>query len=431
MFPEFDNKFKKFNKYDKVNVTGKLPYRPAIDKVYILSKSMEHNAKDGWSWCKGNKSKKLNFGNVRKQSKAYKFKCKSERCQAVKYVDTLIDKNMSRVYYDGLHSCRDSASKHTSSKRKKILKESQGNSDDDFEVSDANVVNTTLTNKSKSPPEILKIQNEIEINHSDIHTVDDVTTYNRDMRVNASEQLVAISDEDSDLEGWNENNNNIDDYTEGCTVNNNNIDEYIAKLEKQNSQFKLMINTKKLKYECLLEEKCKLVKSLTSVRHLSSNLKHEITDLTAMIENENIQNKLLEEKKSFLESKLELLEETNQVEALKSQVGALEAFIKEKESYNCLSEQQLEQVQHTFLMLSEQKRKKICHLISVEAKSKVSRDLFESAVLSRATTNEESSVAFAHNEEDSGCSPSINTNVVSVLLWILFFTETVSNAPLK
>ena len=127
MFPEFDNKFKKFNKYDKVNVTGKLPYRPAIDKVYILSKSMEHNAKDGWSWCKGNKSKKLNFGNVRKQCKAYKFKCKSERCQAVKYVDTLIDKNMSRVYYDGLHSCRDSASKHTSSKRKKILKESQGN----------------------------------------------------------------------------------------------------------------------------------------------------------------------------------------------------------------------------------------------------------------------------------------------------------------
>ena len=105
MFPPFEKRFLKFNDYEVITVSDKLPYRPKTNKIYIMN-SLNHNAQDGWRWAAGNKSEKQNFGNIVGVSKAYKFKCKEKMCTAVKYVDTLLNKCVARIYYDGVHSCQ-------------------------------------------------------------------------------------------------------------------------------------------------------------------------------------------------------------------------------------------------------------------------------------------------------------------------------------
>ena len=362
MFPEFDKRFHKFKNYAAVTVKGHLPEKPDIFKVYILEQCSDHNVKDGWIWRKGNKSEKINFGNVPGKTKAFKFRCKAEKCQAVKYVDTVISECVSRVYYDGYHNCQSKLSKNG---RKQ--KERDSNSDDDF---------TTSSVKDKGPIIEANVNVDIPLNADivdgsnvrieDGNIVQEMhTNSNRPTseQISNSRELTVNSVEES---------SDVDDQS-----NDDKLDEKLTDIENQNGRLNMLIALKKRKFECLIQEKSKLCDSLDSLKVYGVKLQHEITDLKAMIDREEIKNKQLEETKSVLTSKLELLEESTQLEALTSQVNVLEAFIKDKESYYSLSKCSLDQVQNSLQILSDHKRRKICQVISKEAKIKVKKNLFD------------------------------------------------------
>ena len=102
-FPPFEGKYSHLNDYP-VDVLYSLPYHPRIDQVYVLHGTDGEAVKsDGWIWARPNKSNKLNFVNIPHCQKALKYKCSEYDCPAVKFVDSTMKYDMSRVYYESEH----------------------------------------------------------------------------------------------------------------------------------------------------------------------------------------------------------------------------------------------------------------------------------------------------------------------------------------
>ena len=102
-FPEFEGKYASFSEKEVVFCT-RLPNHPSIEKVYILYSTEAEDVKaDGWTWGPANKSSKSFFGNIKGVQKAMKYKCTADNCQSVKYVDSCIAFDVSRIYYENHH----------------------------------------------------------------------------------------------------------------------------------------------------------------------------------------------------------------------------------------------------------------------------------------------------------------------------------------
>ena len=137
-----------------------------------------------------------------------------------------------------------------------------------------------------------------------------------------------------------------------------------------NDQLRMMTNLTERQLEHLVEEKNKLMDSLSSLKFLRSKIEYDIRELESRVEKETIKNQLLEERRSVLTAKLDVLEKENQTKDLESQVKALEAFIEDKISYSTISKCDLDYLNNSLGILSDQKRSSICRLINAEAEKK-------------------------------------------------------------
>ena len=102
-FPPYEGRYSKFNDFE-VQGCKKLPYQPSTDKVFLIhgTEKSSYNL-DGFKWGFGNKSDKTFFGNIPNNQKALKYKCSVINCPAVKYVDIVLNYDVTRVYYDKNH----------------------------------------------------------------------------------------------------------------------------------------------------------------------------------------------------------------------------------------------------------------------------------------------------------------------------------------
>jgi len=148
------------------------------------------------------------------------------------------------------------------------------------------------------------------------------------------------------------------------------LDDKISETVNTNDQLRMMTNLKERQLEHLVEEKNKLMDSLSSLKFLRSKIEHDIRELESRVEKETIKNQLLEERRSVLTAKLDVLEKENQKKDLESQVKALEAFIEDKISYSTISKCDLDYLNNSLGILSDQKRSNICRLINAEAEKK-------------------------------------------------------------
>ena len=102
-FPPFEGKYSKFNNLP-VNVCEGLPMNPDIKQVYVVhGVSKEVSKCDGWIWAKGNKSDKTFFSNVAAVQKALKYKCATQGCKAVRFIDMVLKYDLMRVYYENTY----------------------------------------------------------------------------------------------------------------------------------------------------------------------------------------------------------------------------------------------------------------------------------------------------------------------------------------
>ena len=165
------------------------------------------------------------------------------------------------------------------------------------------------------------------------------------------------------------------------------LDDKISETVNTNDQLRMMTNLKERQLEHLVEEKNKLMDSLSSLKFLRSKIEYDIRELESRVENETIKNQLLEERRSVLTAKLDVLEKENQTKDLESQVKALEAFIEDKISYSTISKCDLDYLNNSLGILSDQKRSSICRLINAEAEKKVKKNLFEEEPVSVASVS--------------------------------------------
>ena len=413
VFPPFEGRYSRFLSYPIVDCPSKLPHHPDTRKVYLLFESEQHNPKDGWQWGKGNKSNKDFFSNEPGYSKSFKFKCQNNSCPAVKFVETVIPRNISRIYYIYDHNCDRSSAKSSNPsdklnggssecKRTRRMLESD---DDDFEITSWKRMKTKPIQQHPKDPEFESSVKTFASDTREIHSTDEYCTANSNtarlptvsvqtnknsLVADKTVESILISPDtiqfETDKSGTGEflsSERSIGNYgptrTEQ-TISLGDIEQEVKKNSEDNVNLKLKIKLRKLELDFLLKQKEKHLASLRVLDEQKAKLARDVSYLDLAVKRSSDEIELLTNQKENLETKLETMENEKQTEVMNNQVKLLESLLNDKENLDsCLSPNDCEVLKRCLGVVSGKKKEEVNRRINLNKKEKASRQLFSDA----------------------------------------------------